>query len=236
MRGRDLRELRAEGGVKVRRLVVVHGGLRAHVGNDGEDLLGARGLRTKLLLELSEKHLALVDAADEVVRRRDDAVRRSLHVVGDDHLLAVPAGGLVEGAQLPEVGLRLAEAPLRVQGGGVELGERHAARAVRVHLHERGLHGGALGVPEVREGPGDASDHLVRVVEGVVRREGVAASAGGGRGRVGALERHLRDVSVREGDHLLPVGDAVHQEPLVLQRNPDALLVVPQHPVDHVIL
>mmetsp|Transcript_97658 Transcript_97658/g.252711 ORF Transcript_97658/g.252711 Transcript_97658/m.252711 type:complete len:353 (+) Transcript_97658:154-1212(+) len=149
-----------------------------HVADEANDVLWRCCRRAHGALNVTQGVLALVDAADEVVRTGHDAVGGRLQVVRDDHLLARPGRGLVQGAELAQVRLRLCEAPLAVEIGTVEVGQAHAACAALVHSDERGLDVLALALPERREVLTDVADHLVSVLEGEGLRQGILRCAG----------------------------------------------------------
>mmetsp|Transcript_51178 Transcript_51178/g.115036 ORF Transcript_51178/g.115036 Transcript_51178/m.115036 type:complete len:231 (+) Transcript_51178:325-1017(+) len=172
---RDLLELGGECTLDLRWVVVFDSGLRRHVADERQDRVGRSQRLADRLLNLAHHALALVDTADLVVVGRNNAVVHALDVVWDNDLLAPPARGLVESAQVAQVRLGLTEAPLGLKGLNVELGERHTARVQRVHLHQGGLHVGALGLPEGSKGLRDAAHHPVSVLEGILLREGIVA-------------------------------------------------------------
>mmetsp|Transcript_172699 Transcript_172699/g.553514 ORF Transcript_172699/g.553514 Transcript_172699/m.553514 type:complete len:297 (+) Transcript_172699:899-1789(+) len=101
------------------------------------------------------------------------------------------------------------------------------------------LHGSALGLPERSEGPCDAADHAVSIVEGVARRQRIVAFACGGIGQRShrgmlALELERADFSMHELLEGLPVGERGLEQRSVAQQDADAVLVRAHHPVDHV--
>mmetsp|Transcript_118083 Transcript_118083/g.231851 ORF Transcript_118083/g.231851 Transcript_118083/m.231851 type:complete len:249 (-) Transcript_118083:110-856(-) len=222
----------------MRRGVVVQGGLRAHVPDDGQDRLRPRRRRRDLGLDLVKEDLAVVRAADEVVRGGDDAIRGGLQVVRDDDLLPAPTR-LVQRAELAEVVFGLAKAPVLVEARPVEFRQRHSACVVRVHLEQQRLHGGALRIPEGCEGVRDASGHAVHILEGVLLRECVVPGPRGilgersGRGRLTPVVQGA-GVPVRPGDKLRPMRDRRGQQGPIPQEHVDGGLVVAHHPVDHV--
>mmetsp|Transcript_78997 Transcript_78997/g.178436 ORF Transcript_78997/g.178436 Transcript_78997/m.178436 type:complete len:339 (+) Transcript_78997:212-1228(+) len=231
---RDLLKLRSVAGAELNGVILVQVRLRGHIAHDCQDL-ARRGRRARHLgLDLPEQALALVDTANEVVLPRDDAVGGGLDVVGDDHLLALPGRCLVKRAELPQVGLRLAETPLRVHCAAVELGERHTAGVVGVHRHEGILHGGALRVPEVGEGRRDGANHPVRILEGKLGREGVVLRASLDQRRFLTLVRHEVDLAIDKSNDLPPLRDRIAPGPGAHEGVLEGLLVAAQHPVDHV--
>mmetsp|Transcript_120808 Transcript_120808/g.338177 ORF Transcript_120808/g.338177 Transcript_120808/m.338177 type:complete len:300 (-) Transcript_120808:643-1542(-) len=122
---RDLLQLRRQG-TRPRSqahhdLLAVQVCVARHVPNDFQQHRWLRDRRAHRLLDLAQDLLAIVSAADEVVRGRDDAIRGRLDVVRDDDLLPQERARLVQRAQLTQVGLRLAEAPVLTHAGAIEL-------------------------------------------------------------------------------------------------------------------
>mmetsp|Transcript_104787 Transcript_104787/g.301571 ORF Transcript_104787/g.301571 Transcript_104787/m.301571 type:complete len:434 (-) Transcript_104787:38-1339(-) len=98
--------------------------------------LRRRGLRRgNLVLDVAQDGAALVDTADRVELRAGNAVRRREHVVRDDDARALGVS-LVQSADVPKVPLALGELPAAVQGGTVEVSQRHAARVAVLVLHD----------------------------------------------------------------------------------------------------
>mmetsp|Transcript_108436 Transcript_108436/g.280392 ORF Transcript_108436/g.280392 Transcript_108436/m.280392 type:complete len:285 (-) Transcript_108436:801-1655(-) len=143
MRHRDLLQLPRQGALHMGRKVIVEGRLRAHVAHDRQDLAWLRCRRAHLVLDFLQEAFTIVGAANEVVLRGDDAIRRCLDIVRDDDLLAEPAR-LIQRAQIAEVGLGFPEAPLGIERRRIEPRQRHAASAMAVHRNQGGLHGDAL--------------------------------------------------------------------------------------------
>mmetsp|Transcript_25285 Transcript_25285/g.71311 ORF Transcript_25285/g.71311 Transcript_25285/m.71311 type:complete len:568 (-) Transcript_25285:64-1767(-) len=226
----DALQLLLERPVEPHGLVLVAG----HVPQYAQDVLGLRDGRAHRRLDLAEDRLTLVHAADQVVRPGHDAVRRPLQVVGDDQLLPKPLRRLVQGAELPQVGLGLAEAPLAVEVGPVEVGEAHAAGPPPVHLHQTALYRLALRLPEGGEGAPDARDNPVGVAEGVPARHRDPGAAL--RSPVQPRELHALDRPVDHARDLAPVRQRLVAEVRLIHEELDALLVFTHHPVDHVVL
>mmetsp|Transcript_96312 Transcript_96312/g.254361 ORF Transcript_96312/g.254361 Transcript_96312/m.254361 type:complete len:457 (-) Transcript_96312:65-1435(-) len=202
---------------------------RRHVPDQRQELVRGGHSSADARLDVRQDALARVDAADKVVRRRDYAVGRGRDVVRDDHLLPVPVGRLVKRAELAQVALRLAEAPLLAEPPGVELREGHAAGVVRVHLDQFLLHDTALVVPEGREGPGDRVDDAARVLERIARREPRLP------GHL-PLEVHGPDLPVRELLESVPVRESVHEGDAISDEGLNGLDVVAHHPIKCVVL
>mmetsp|Transcript_73730 Transcript_73730/g.198657 ORF Transcript_73730/g.198657 Transcript_73730/m.198657 type:complete len:488 (-) Transcript_73730:662-2125(-) len=239
MRIRDHLQLRRQRALQLQLMLLLQSrGMRAEVAHDCQDLAWLRRGGTDAALDLVQHTIAVIDAADQVVLRRDDAIRGRLNVVRNDDLLAAPAR-LVQGTQLPQVLLRLSEAPFRVQAMGVELRQRHSASVVRIHLHQRGLHGATLRVPEGGKGLRDAADDAMGVLERIARlhrvvpRPSRGLCTGQGRGLL-PLEVQSLDLAIHEADNLVPVGNRALKQRAVARENLDALLVVANHPPDHV--
>mmetsp|Transcript_18096 Transcript_18096/g.49631 ORF Transcript_18096/g.49631 Transcript_18096/m.49631 type:complete len:269 (+) Transcript_18096:98-904(+) len=117
MRLGDARKLRPQAHVEEWRHIVKI----THISHQREDLVGTSQRATDCSLHVVQHGLALAHATHEVVRPRNEAVRRALHVVWDDDLLATQGGRFVQSTKLAQVLFRLAEAPLTIGIGTVEV-------------------------------------------------------------------------------------------------------------------
>mmetsp|Transcript_8105 Transcript_8105/g.17656 ORF Transcript_8105/g.17656 Transcript_8105/m.17656 type:complete len:426 (+) Transcript_8105:347-1624(+) len=222
-------ELHPHGGVESWPFVVVV----PHALNDAQDGRRLRVGCPDAFLDFVEDALAFILAADKVVRRADDAVRGALHIVRDQHLLATPSRGFIEGAQIAQIRLRLAEAPLPVPVGSVEIGEADAAGASLVQLEQGLLDDLALCLPEEGEGLRYAADDFVCVIEGELPRHRSFAA-----GPQHALLRELRarDHPMCEGTDLVPTRKGLQKKGAVLQEELDTLVIIGHQPMQHVHL
>mmetsp|Transcript_80766 Transcript_80766/g.180693 ORF Transcript_80766/g.180693 Transcript_80766/m.180693 type:complete len:232 (+) Transcript_80766:205-900(+) len=126
-------QLLAERRIHLHQLLILLMVEAAHVAHELQDVIGLCHGRAHKGFHLGEDALTLVNTTNKVVRPGNNAIRCSLQVVWDDHLLPTPGRRLIKGSQLPEIGLGLSEAPLPVHVGSVKIGEADAAGTRLVH-------------------------------------------------------------------------------------------------------